>query len=223
MNGIIRVLIPAFNAAMTLPALLQKVKETAGINGIIVIDDGSTDGTSEAAARGGASVRRHERNMGKGAALRTGFLAVLEDRNVSAVITMDADQQHDAIDLPKFLMKRSLTGASIVVGVRQRFGSGMPVMRILSNTLTSLMVSARTGVPIADSQCGYRLIGREVLESIQIEADGYEAETEMLIRAAGKGFSIAGVPVRTRYQGENSHMTHWLTTKRFVQVLLKDY
>jgi hypothetical protein len=99
----------------------------------------------------------------------------------------------------------------------------MPLSRILSNSLTSFLVTARTGVSIPDSQCGYRLIGREVLERVVVVAEGYEAETELLIKAAAKGFTIGWVPVNTVYQGEQSHMTHWSTTKQFVRTLLKEY
>jgi hypothetical protein len=99
----------------------------------------------------------------------------------------------------------------------------MPLSRIVSNSLTSFLVTARTGISIPDSQCGYRLIGREVLESVVVDAEGYEAETELLIKAAAHGFRIGWVPVNTIYRGEKSHMTHWTTTKQFIRTLLKEY
>jgi len=223
MNESVQVLIPAFNAAATLPGLLERLKTMRELAGVLVVDDGSTDGTGTVAESGGASVIRHDVNRGKGAALRTGFRALLDNGPTDCVVTMDADLQHDVDDIPKLLAARDATKAGIVVGVRKRLGSGMPVLRILSNTLTSILVSTRAGIAIADSQCGYRLIGSEVLRSVESESDGFEAETEILIRAAAKGFSIVGVPVKTLYGGEHSHMTHWATTKRFIRTLLKEY
>ncbi|MEX2116870.1 MAG: glycosyltransferase family 2 protein [Bacteroidota bacterium] len=217
------VLIPAYNAAKTLPDVLRMISSGGWKAEVVVVDDGSTDDTGKKARELGARVIRHERNLGKGAALSTGFRSILGMAKVSAVVTVDADLQHDIRDLGKFIDARIKTGANIVLGRRKRVGSGMPLSRILSNSITSFLVTARTGVSIPDSQCGYRLIGREVLENVDVESDGYEAETELLIRAAARGFRIAWVPVNTVYRGESSHMTHWKTTSRFIRTLFKEY
>lgn len=217
------VLIPAFNAEATLPPLLQRLKNVPGIRRIIVVDDGSVDNTAVVAAGHGAHVIRHGANRGKGAALKTGFAAAMTDQSTLAVLTMDADLQHDPADVPKFLDACRPNGARIIVGRRKKLGSGMPLVRILSNAMTSFLVSVRTGYEMADSQCGYRLIHREVLERVEVESDGFEAETEMLIRATRLGFRIAWIPVRTVYGGESSSMTYWKTTKLFVQTLLREY
>jgi len=217
------VLIPAYNAAHSLPDLLRMIEREGWKDEVIVVDDGSTDDTGERAREFGATVIRHKRNRGKGAALSTGFRLILETKKVSAVVTIDADLQHDTQDLSTFVNARRRTGANIVLGRRKRVGSGMPFSRVLSNCITSFLVSARTGISIPDSQCGYRLIGREVLESVDVESEGYEAETELLIRAAARGFRISWVPVNTVYRGETSHMTHWKTTRRFIKTLFKEY
>ena len=99
----------------------------------------------------------------------------------------------------------------------------MPSHRILSNTLTSALVSLKTGMKIKDSQCGFRLIRKRVLENIQLESRGYEAETEFLIKAARLEFKIEFVPVHTVYGSEKSYMTHWATTMNFIKVLLRKY
>ena len=219
----VAILIPAYNAADTLPELLQRAMTFVRHQDIIVIDDGSLDGTGAVASNAGVIVLRHARNRGKGAALRTGFEYVRSCARYGAVITMDADLQHCPEELPKFLEARRNQGSSIVIGCRDRIGSRMPLHRVLSNTITSALGAARTGVAIKDSQSGYRLIGLEVLESISLESNGYEAETELLIKSALKGFTIDFIPIATLYGNERSHMTHWETTRRFLQVLLKDY
>lgn len=219
----IAILIPAYNAETTLKVLLPKLLSYVKSSEIIVVDDGSSDDTFTVAKTMGVTPLRHERNQGKGAALKTGFEFVTTSTKFDAVVTLDADLQHRPEDLPAFLDARKRSGANIIIGHRTRVGTAMPVARILSNSITSGLVSARTGVFIKDSQCGYRLLGREVLEAIAIESTGYEAETEFLIKAARKGFSIEFVPIQTVYNGERSYMTHWHTTKRFIQVLMKEY
>lgn len=216
------VLIPAYNAADSLPDLLRQLNGEPQPVNVLVVDDGSTDSTGPRAREMGASVITHERNRGKGAALSTGFRSILLRKDVDAVVTVDADLQHDIRDMGKFIAARK-AGANIVLGRRKRLGSGMPLSRIVSNSLTSFLVSTRTGISIPDSQCGYRLLGREVLERVAMNADGYEAETELLIKAAALGFRIDWVPVNTVYRGETSHMTHWSTTKQFIRTLLKEY
>jgi hypothetical protein len=99
----------------------------------------------------------------------------------------------------------------------------MPVHRSLSNTITTALVRARTGLEITDSQCGFRLIRRRVLERVRLTTAGYEAETEFLIRAARQRFRAASAGVRTVYGTGTSHMTHWRTTVRFIQTLFTEY
>jgi glycosyltransferase involved in cell wall biosynthesis len=220
---VVAVLIPAFNAAHTLPELLRRTTAFVEPQEVIVVDDGSLDDTPALAGTFGVSVLRHGRNRGKGAALRTGFEHIKSSTRYDAVITMDADLQHRPEELPGFLNARAHRAPSVVVGYRDRIGTQMPLHRILSNTITSALVTARTGVAIKDSQSGFRLIGREVLEAVALESDGYEAETELLIKSALKGFTIEFIPITTVYGDEPSHMTHWDTTRKFLQVLLRDY
>ncbi len=219
----IGVLIPAYNAEATLPALLAQVGKIVHAQDIVVVDDGSSDATSETASRLGAEVVRHTVNCGKGRALQTGFDYVLQNLPWDAVVTMDADLQHRPEDLPSFMNVYRLLSPDIVIGYRTRKGTSMPIARRLSNTITSALVSARTGITVKDSQCGYRLIARRVIEEVKIEAPGYEAETEFLIKAANKGYQMRFVPIQTVYGSERSYMTYWITTKRFLTVLLKEY
>jgi glycosyltransferase involved in cell wall biosynthesis len=217
------VLIPAFNAEHSLAELVSRLRSAIGDVQIIIVDDGSTDQTNEVAASIGAVVLRHEKNCGKGAALQTGFDFINKQAGIEFVLTMDADLQHQPEDVPKFLLVQQKTNADIVIGWRDRIGTRMPIHRRLSNTITSALVGIRIGVKIRDSQCGFRLIRRSVIECIQLESSGYEAETEFLIKAAQRGFTIEVVPVQTIYGGEKSHMTHWTTTVNFIKVIFRKY
>jgi len=219
----IAVLIPAYNAEASLSELVHRLREVAGEVQVIVVDDGSMDRTGEVAVSLGASLLQHERNRGKGAALQTGFQWVKNLAGIEFVLTIDADLQHQPEDIPKFLEMQHRTGADIIVGWRERRGTGMPLHRMLSNTITSSLVGIRTGIAIKDSQCGFRLIRKSVLGQIQLESAGYEAETEFLLKAAREGCTIDFVPVCTVYGNEKSYMTHWTTTKNFIKVLFREY
>ena len=165
----------------------------------------------------------HETNRGKGAALQTGFNFLKTQTGIEFVLTIDADLQHQPEDAPKFLLIQQNTKADIVIGWRERIGTRMPLHRRLSNMITSALVGMRTGVKIKDSQCGFRLIRRSVIESVQLESTGYEAETEFLIKAAHLDFKTEFVPVQTIYGTEKSYMTHWATTVNFIKVIFRKY
>lgn len=217
------VLIPALNAAATLPELIRRIEPYLPREQVIVVDDGSNDRTSAVAIAQGVRLLKHDRNLGKGRALRTGFEYVMRATDNQIVVTMDADLQHRPEELPSFFRMHQLLGCDLLVGYRPRWGTSMPLPRKLSNAMTSFLVSARTGVPIRDSQCGYRLISRRVLESVETTADGYEAETEFLIKSAQRGFRIGFVPIATVYANERSYMTNARTTLKFLNTLLREY
>ena len=217
------VLIPSFNASATLPRLVEGLKEFFSREQIVIIDDGSTDETKRVATELQTLFLQHDGNRGKGAALETGFRFARSQPQFKFLLTIDSDLQHKPDDVPSFFLRQQQTNSDMVIGKRKRFGVRMPAARILSNTLTSVLVSMRTGIAVADSQCGFRLFRRRVVEKIFLETTGYEAETEMLIKAAQQGFSVSFAPIQTVYGNEKSHMTHAATTKRFLQTLLRQY
>ena len=219
----ITVLIPAFNAANTLDTLLARLTRYVPPENVLVVNDGSTDETLNIAERRGIKVISLEKNQGKGAALRKGFNVLQNDPNVEDVVTLDADLQHRPEDISRFVQKKKQGGADIVIGLRNRTGTRMPIHRVLSNAITSYLVSLRTRTNILDSQCGFRLIGKNVLLNVTIESSGFEAETEFLIKAIKQGFKIEFAPIETIYSGEQSHMTNWKTTMNFMRVLFRDY
>lgn len=218
----IAVLIPAFNAGNTLHALFERLSPYVLPGNVLVVSDGSTDGTPEIARELGARVVTLEENCGKGAALQKGFAILKDDPLIDDIITIDADLQHCPEDLVAFVQKKRETGADIVVGLRNRTGTKMPIHRRLSNTVTSFLVSVRTGTNIRDSQCGFRLISKNVLKKVAIHSTGFEAETEFLIKAVKQGFTVEFVPIATIYNGEQSHMKNWKTTVNFTKILFRD-
>ena len=218
----ILVLIPAYNVAQTLPKLLERTARVVSPSNILVVNDGSSDETRVIVKHRGVTLIDHTINKGKGAALQSGFDFALA-KNYDAVITMDADLQHQPEDIPRFIQLASLRQYDVIIGSRLHNKTGMPFHRILSNTITTLLVTARTGVNISDSQSGFRFIQNKVLKEVRLLSAGFEAETEFLIKAAACGFSFGSLPIDTIYAGEKSHMTHVQTTMNFIKVLFKQY
>jgi glycosyltransferase involved in cell wall biosynthesis len=171
---------------------------------VIVVDDGSADGTVRVAESAGARVVRQTPNQGKGAALRTGFRHALEE-GAEAVVTLDADGQHDPAEIPGFVAAFQTGRPEIVIGCRD-FGA-MPPLRRLANTLGSLVLRLALGVRIPDNQSGYRLVGRRVMEAMTSSAEsGFEFEVEMIAECLRRGWRIEWVPIRTIYAGGPSHI-----------------
>ncbi len=206
--------IPAYDAAATLGAVVAGVRAAVPHARIIVVNDGSGDGTGEAAS-GSDVVIDFERNCGKGAALRAGFAEALR-HGVSAVLTLDADGQHDPAHGPALLA--ALEHADLVIGSRALLGTAMPVGRRLTNVLASAAVGAITGAPIRDAQSGFRAVRRPVLERVRAVGARYEYETDFLIQAARAGFRIAAVPIATTY-GAPSHFRRWRDSMRVVRTI----
>ncbi|MBC7563987.1 MAG: glycosyltransferase family 2 protein [Gemmatimonadaceae bacterium] len=196
--------IPAYQAADSIAAVVLGVRLHAPELVIIVIDGGSIDATFDAAVASGADhVLRHASNRGKGRALLTGFAHVATlIPAVVAVITMDADGQHDPASLPAVL--QALMSADLVLGVRRRRGTSMPLLRRLANGISTRAIAWCAGRPMRDAQCGLRGIRRSLLDRVPHVGERYEAETGFVIRAVRAGAIIAETEIPTRY-GPASH------------------
>lgn len=214
------VVIPAFNAAAHVAAVVEAVSKHVPLSRVIVVDDGSADDTGAAARRSGAVLLEHEENRGKGVALETGILAAAR-MGMDFVITLDADGQHDPREIPIFLVKEAQTGADIIVGNRMANRRNMPADRVFANRATSWFVSARSGVRIPDSQNGYRLLRTALYQGLGIQARRYDAESEVLIRAGRAGARIEWVPVETIYGAEKSSVNPVVDTLRFLRMAVK--
>ena len=185
-------IIPALNAERTLPKVIEET--TREIEPVLVIDDGSTDRTSEVARAGGAIVLRHDVNRGKGAALKTGFAWALE-KGYDGVITLDADGQHLPAEISKFLREREASGADLIVGGRAHLFQHMLPRRRNANRFSAWCISKCAGVRVPDSQSGFRYYSARLIRGVELRADGFDMESEVIVRAGRRGFRIVTIPI----------------------------
>ncbi len=195
------VLIPAYNEEAHLGSVLARARRYLPV---LVVDDGSSDRTPEIARSGGAVLVRQEPNQGKGQALRTGFRYALE-HGYAGTLTLDADGQHDADEIPIFLDAFNRTKADLIIG--ERDFSHIPPVRRLANTLGRESLSWALGQPVPDNQSGYRLVSSRLAEALLSSREqGFEFEVEMIVTCIERGYSLAWVPIRTIYADEKSHI-----------------
>ena len=195
-------LIPAYNEAENLGSLIQTL--VPFVQGVLVVDDGSDDGTDVGAARAGAHVLRHPMNRGKGAAIWNGLRHILSAGTSfegNWIATLDADGQHDPGDLIGLVATaKADPGLRIIVGSRMTDPGSMPLIRYWTNRFTSSRISKLAGQAIPDSQCGYRLIHRDCLRVWKPTVFRFDSETEMLIHASRGGMRIGSARIRTIYR-----------------------
>ncbi|HET7705320.1 MAG TPA: glycosyltransferase family 2 protein [Thermoanaerobaculia bacterium] len=186
------IIIPALNAAHLIEPVVRA--SLAQLPAVVVIDDGSNDGTGAVAAKAGAQVLWHTQNRGKGAALRTGFDWALQ-HDYDAVVTLDADGQHLPSEVPKFLAARAETGADLIIGGRAHHFRFMLPRRRMANQFSASSISIASGVTVTDSQSGYRLYTAKLLRSVELHADGFDMESEVIVRAGRRGFKVVTIPI----------------------------
>jgi len=206
--------IPAYNAAASLVELIARLKETVVPADIVVIDDGSTDQTAAVAENESVTVISLPSNRGKGGALKAGF-QFARDGGYDGVLTIDADLQHRPEEIPDLLA--NWDGRSIVLGSRDLSLGRVPPHRWLSNRWTSALVSVLTRRVIADSQCGFRLIPLAALEHLDLSADDYDFESELLLKLAHRGTAVQSVSVSTIYDGSRSYIRPPAEVGRFMR------
>jgi glycosyltransferase involved in cell wall biosynthesis len=188
----IAVLIPALNAERTLPPVV--VAARAELEPVIVIDDGSYDGTGKVASAVGAIVLRHDVNRGKGGALKTGFTWALE-QGFDGVITLDADGQHLPREIAKLLRERERSGCDLIIGGRSHLFDEMLPRRRMANRFSAACISLASGAKITDSQSGFRFYSANLLRNLKLHTDGFDMESEVIVRAGRRGFGIVTIPI----------------------------
>ena len=194
-------LVPAFQAEATIGAVVRGLRRH--VPRVLVVDDGSTDGTSREAEWAGAEVLRLPVNGGKGSAIRAGLAAVLEG-DASHVAFVDADGQHDPEDLPR-LLEAARAGDDFVIGSRMNGQDGIPTVRFRTNEIGSRILTRMTGHEIEDGQSCYRVVAAPLLRRLTLSSRGYLIETEVLLKAARHVRRFANVPVRAIYGSAGSH------------------
>ena len=201
-------IIPAFEAARTVGDVVRSVMEVwPAREAVLVVDDGSRDGTAEVARQAGARVLMHPQNRGKGAALRTG-MASARVAGFDACVTVDADGQHPASEALKLLVAEPDPRA-LVLGVRDLAAAGAPRANQVSNQISNFFLSLFTGRRLADTQCGLRRYPLSASLDLDARDDGYAFEAEVILRAVATGVRIVEVPVRVVYPPEHERVTHF--------------
>lgn len=207
-------LIPAYNEASHITDVVTGARTHLPV---LVVNDGSTDDTATRAEEAGATLLDQIPNQGKGAALQAGFRWAL-DAGYEAVITLDADGQHDPAEIPKFLDAYADDQPDLIIGAREF--EDMPPIRRLANTVGRWSFSWAIGQPIPDNQSGYRLISQRLMEAILVSGEaGFEFEVEMIVICVQRGFTLRWVPIRTMYADEGSHIRPWHHTVNFFRMV----
>ena len=205
------VIVPAYQAAKSLASVIRDLRaELGSLRGdgaIFVVDDGSTDATAEIARAEKVDLVSHVRNLGKGAALRTGM-----DRawrmGFDTAVTVDADGQHPA-RAARVLLESDAPRDALVLGVRDLDGAGAPKANRMSNGISNFFISTFAGTPLADTQCGLRRYPLPATLELAGRADGYAFEAEVILRAHAAGMPIVQLPVEVYYPPEEERITHF--------------
>ena len=205
------ILIPCFNHSGTVAAVASAA-QTHGP--VLVVDDGSTDPLPELA---GCTVIRLERNSGKAAALRAGFQRAIE-LGFTHAITMDADGQHFAEDIPKFLALAKAQPDALGVGVRDFVAAGCPTHRRRSNAISTFWFRIETGVRLGDTQCGFRCYPLALTQRLKLRSGRYAFELEIMVRAAWVGTPLVAVPVKCTYEPDQLRQSHFRPVKDFAHI-----
>ena len=204
------VVIPAFQAAATIGDVVARTRSavTGGATEIIIVDDGSRDGTGDEGRGTGATLVIHPRNRGKGFALRTGIAKACA-LGAAVIVTIDADGQHPPEEIPRLLQPIAEGRADLVLGARQR-NHAMPLSRRFTNWLSASLASRIGGQQVRDAQTGFRAFTREVAERVQPAGDRYEFEANFLLDALRAGYRVDSVDVPTIYGVlARSHFRAW--------------
>jgi glycosyltransferase involved in cell wall biosynthesis len=188
-------LIPAYNAAVTLRAVLEECL-VYGLP-LVVVDDGSTDGTALTLDGLPVTLLTHSANMGKGAALKTGFDWAIQQQ-YDGVVTLDADGQHDPTAIPRLLAEVDKKGYDCLLASRHSQFEEMAGLRKVWNRFGVWCIRKRTGFEITDSQSGFRYYRITLLRQLQLKKNGYDLEMELLVKGWKAGFKIGSLPVPAR-------------------------
>ncbi len=220
MSPTVIAVVPAYNEARTIAPVVEQTRPLVDL--LLVVDDGSTDGTADSVGEG-AELIRHQRNQGKAAALATGFAAALA-AGAERVVTLDADGQHRPSDIPALLA--AARDDTVVLAARLTERENAPWIRSLANRTADFWVSLAAGQKIVDSQSGFRVYPKSLLEGLDLPTDrahGFAFESEILIEACWRGLEIVTVSIPALYHqtGRSSHYLPLRDTLSITRMVVK--
>ncbi len=200
-------IVPAYQVAPVVGDVVSALRRIwPEPDGVFVVDDGSSDGGGDIAQRAGATLVRHPRNRGKGAALKSGWARALAE-GYDVAVTVDGDGQHPPEEALA-LHRRCDDPEALVLGIRDLVAAGAPRPNQLSNGFSNLVLSAFTGLGLHDTQCGLRRYPLKATLALGLREDGYGLEAEVLIRAAYRRMRIVELPVRVIYPAQRISHFH---------------
>ena len=208
--------IPAYGEEKHIGDVVRRTRQQ--LDHVLVVDDGSNDQTAARAREAGAEVIVHPQNRGKGEAIKTGLRHWL-DRQFTYVVILDADGQHLPEEIDRFANAASALDAQLFIGTRMNDLSGMPPLRRIVNRYMSKRISRICGQKIPDTQCGFRMLHRQLVPDVLGGANRFDYETEMLIFASRKGYRIESIPITTVYSDEISSIHPIRDTIRFFKLM----
>jgi glycosyltransferase involved in cell wall biosynthesis len=198
--GRVAILIPALNEERSIRQVVEAALQVR--SDVIVVDDGSSDGTLQILESLPVTVIRHAHPLGKGESLRDGFREALR-QGFDGVVTMDGDAQHDAGDIPRMLAAARAYPRCLVIGARMRTRENQPAARRRANAVADWGISWGCGTPVADTQSGQRYYPRQALQKVEIPAQGFVFEAAILIACVRDlGLGVVSIPIEARYNGE---------------------
>ena len=209
--------IPAYQDEKHIGDIVRRTRKQ--LDHVLVVDDGSTDQTAQRAREAGAEVIVHNQNHGKGDAIKTG-LAHWSDREITWVSLLDSNGQHLPEEIDRFLTAAaSSTQSTFLIGNRMNNLAGMPFIRRVANRYMSRQISRLCGQEIPDTQCGFRMLNRQLVPELLGGGDRFDYDTEVLIVASRKGYRIESVPITTVYTDQVSKIRPLRDAVRFLQLL----
>ena len=208
--------IPAYRAAATVGDVVRGAR--AHCARVVVVDDGSDDDTERRARAAGAEVRRHPANAGKGAAIVTGLRA-LEAAGVGRAVTLDADGQHLASQIPALLAASDAVPGAIVVGARRKQGQTIARLNRFGNWMADRLLRAIAGRTLPDTQSGFRVYPVAATLALGARGAHYDFETEVLLRAARCGMPLLGVPVEVYYPPVAERVSHFRPARDTLRII----
>ena len=210
------VVIPTYNNAGTIAQVISSVKEFA--EDIMVVNDGSTDATSEILhSLDGIKLLEYEKNQGKGYALKLA-LKTARELGYTYALTIDADGQHYADDIPQFVRRIEEVPGSLLVGARNLTADNMPSKNTFANNFSNFWFKVETGQSLSDTQSGFRMYPLSSLDGIRFISGRYEFEVEVIVRAAWRGVNVENVPIKVYYAPEGERVSNFKHFKDFARI-----